>query len=133
MSAFVDVSELPSLKPSARTPVETRQLIVRLSDEAVAENLEADPLRRLALARSLEIVAAATPTDRVEAELRRAVTKLGFSTPRTVTEGELNAELQRASRRHVPPSVLRVADELHCINPEKEFAEQPHVRVHERG
>ncbi len=130
LSAFVDERELPSPTPSPRTPVETRQLITQLSDEVAAEKMGAEPRLRLALARELGIVAAATPRDRVEAELRRAVAKFGLATPRAVTREALDEALQRAGRRPVPSSVLRVGDELHCINPESEFPEQPRVRVY---
>ncbi len=129
LSEYVDDQNLPAEKKLPENALERRRLIFALRDEGQAEKIERDPLLRLAMARALGVVAVATPRDRIEAELRQAAKQLGM-TPKEVSPDELEAELRRANRRQVPPTLLRVGDELHAINPDPGEPEHSRVTVH---
>ena len=130
LSSYVDDLEIPAAHDAHRTPTELRHTIEALADEAVAEKIDANPAVRLALARSLGVSAAATAQDRVEAEFRRTVRTFGLASPQRATLDELETTLLRARTRDVPPCVLRVGDELHCINPVTAVTETTRIHVH---
>lgn len=107
--------------------LERRQLMVALADEDRAEEL-GSPEARLGLALALGVTATSTARERLEAELA-ALTKSTGLEPEAGSATSLDALLARAARRPVGPTLMRVGDELHLINPEGD--ELPaHARLH---
>lgn len=132
LASWVTEAAPAGFDPTALDPIELRRLMVKLRDETEAERVDPDPRKRLAMARALGIVAAATPRDRLEAELRIAAAGLGVSDVPAMPDGAFRALIDRARRRPSPQTVVRVGDELHCVNPAPAHPglDHPRVRVH---
>lgn len=129
LSHFVGDDPIPQLDLAGLGPLEQRRAMVDLASEDHAERVAKDPVRRLATARTLGVTAAATERDRVEAELRSAVAGLGAATVSTMDAESFDALLARARRRPQPPTMARVGDQIHVINPEAHQPGLDHRRV----
>ncbi len=95
-------------------PREIRKLYDVLVDPVTCATV-GEPARRVGLAEALAIAAAATERECVEHDLGVAATRLGL-VPATASGKELRDLLDRATRREVPPTLLRVGDRLHAVN-----------------
>jgi hypothetical protein len=129
------VADMPGAAvPTMETfgPVERRRLMSRLRSEVDAADVDVDPAMRFAMAGALGITATSTPRDRIEADLRAAIAGLGVIAPIVTTMADVGQRLDRARRRPAGPTVLRVVDEIHVINPPdgQGGLDHPRVRVH---
>lgn len=114
---------------TALSPIARRRAMVGLRDRSLAEQIAADPQRRLAMARALGITATATERDRVESELRAIAMTLGLASPETRSKPELEDLLARARRRLQSETIVRVEDEIHIVNPTPTHAAIAHPRI----
>ena len=132
LAGCVAATDLPTVDVDKLSGVERRRLMVQLRDDDSAEKIAQDPLKRLAIAQALGVSATATPRDRREAELRIATRGLGAPTPPNLDAKAFDKMLERARRRPHPPTIVRVGDELHCLNPAGDQTGLDHrlVRVH---
>lgn len=110
-------------------PLALRKLFEQLPDPEFASKL-GKPARRVALAQELGILAAATERECIEADIARIAAELTL-VPVKSDDAKLAALLERAARRLVPATLLRIGDDLHAVNAPAARA-GGRLRVHNR-
>jgi hypothetical protein len=95
-------------------PLLLRKLFDDLQNPAAAGKLRT-PSLRVGLSNALGIAAAATERECVEFDIAATIGEIGLPCALS-TQGSLASLLDRATRRDVPPTVLRIGDDLHAIN-----------------
>lgn len=129
LAGFMSGVPIPPFDPNGLGPLEQRRAMVDLGSEDRAVRVEADPAKRLAMARALEVIAVATPRDRIEAELREAEAELGTPNITSMPSAKFAELLARARKRPQPPTIVRVEDQLEVVNPDPDQPGLKHSRV----
>ena len=84
-------------------------------------------MHRQAWAEYLGVPATSSAEERLEHELAQLVSRLGLPVERGDNQ-ELKLRIERAKRRPVPPTLLRVGDRIHAINPPDDLPEHPRLK-----
>ena len=130
---FKIISSDPVLEPETaklpENPCEIRRLIIALAEENAAAALGTSASIRLGWARRLGVEAVSTDRERLEAALVKLAASLGVEAT-DACEDDLTTLLERAHRRPVGPTCLRVGDTLHAINPLDPADNSPLLVVH---
>jgi hypothetical protein len=105
---------VPEPASAPTDPLKLRKLYDDLQSPTMADHL-GRPSLRVGLASALGIEAAATERECIEHDIAATAREVGLEATRSDTP-KLKALLDRATRREVPPTLLRVGDELHAVN-----------------
>lgn len=129
LSEIVDAGQVVPSAEIPDDPVNLRDTMFALRTPSMAATVQADPTRRLALARALGVVATSTPLERHRAEVAVAIGLVDHPlTP--ATHADVLSAIDGARRRVTEMACFRVEDDIHIVNPDASREGIRHPRIH---